>query len=154
MTRQAFTEKFYPLAVEAAKGSPIFPETIISAAGLESNWNESQLSKIYNNFFGFKASRNWTGKTVSLPTKEEINGVLQTVSADFRVYDTPTDSFKDYVRLLQTSRYVNAGVTTAKDTIQQFERIAAAGYATDSRYSSKLSSVYYSIKSFFLKTRR
>ena len=152
MTRQEFTDKFYPMAVEAAKGTPIFPETVVTAAGLESNWNESQLSKIYNNFFGFKASANWTGATIGLPTKEEIGGVMKTVTAYFRIYKTPTDSFKDYVRLLQTKRYADAGVTTAKDSIQQFERIANAGYATDSKYSSKLSSVYYSIKSFFKHT--
>jgi flagellum-specific peptidoglycan hydrolase FlgJ len=152
MTRQQFTDNFFPMAVEAAKGTPIFPETIISAAGLESGWNTSQLSMEYNNFFGFKSSSSWKGRVVSLPTKEEINGKVVTVQAIFRVYDSPVDSFKDYVRLLQTTRYVNAGVTTAKDSIEQFQALQRAGYATDSSYASKLSSVYYSIKSFFKKT--
>jgi flagellum-specific peptidoglycan hydrolase FlgJ len=149
MTREQFTKTYYPLAVIATKGTPIFPETVISAAGLESGWNTSQLSSQYNNFFGFKSSPNWNGTTVTLPTKEEINGKIVTVNAVFRSYPSATDSFKDYVRLLQTAHYVNAGVTVAKDSIAQFQALQKAGYATDSSYSSKLASVYYSIKSFF-----
>jgi len=155
MERKDFTNKYYPLAIEASIGTPIFPETIITAAGLESGWDTSQLSLKYNNFFGFKSSKSWIdsgGKVVSLPTKEIINGQTRTIDALFRVYNSATDSFKDYVRLLQTSRYVNAGVTIAKDSVSQFQALQKAGYATDPNYSSKLKMIYYNIKSFFLKT--
>jgi len=156
MERRDFTNKYYPLAIEAGNGTPIFPETIITAAGLESGWGESQLAKIYNNFFGFKSSKSWIdsgGKVIKLPTKEVINGTTRTIDALFRVYNSPTDSFKDYVRLLQTTRYVNAGVTTAKDSVSQFQALQKAGYATDPYYSSKLKMISYNIKSFFCKIR-
>lgn len=149
MTREQFVNLYYQDAINATRNTPIFPDTVITAGGLESNWGESQLTKNYNNFFGFKASANWHGATVSLPTKEVVNGNTITVNALFRVYDSPQDSFADYVRLLQTAHYVNAGVTDATDPVEQFQALQKAGYATDPNYSSKLSSVYYSVKGFF-----
>lgn len=150
MTEQFFAQKYYPIAVAATKGTPIFPDTVVTAAGLESGWNTSKLSLNDNNFFGFKASSNWTGARVTYKTTEYVNGQAVTVDAVFRKYPTPEDSFKDYVRLIQTARYVNAGVTTAVDSLAQFKALQAAGYATDPSYSYKLSAIYTRIKSFFV----
>jgi flagellum-specific peptidoglycan hydrolase FlgJ len=152
MTREQFTSQFWDEAVNATSGTPIFPETVITAAGLEGGWNTSELARLHNNHFGFKGSYN--GMYVLLPTKEYINGSYVTVDAKFRKYPSVTEGFKDYVRLLQTTRYVNGGVTTAKTPIEQFEALQRSGYATDPKYASKLSSVYYTIKGFFKNTRK
>lgn len=150
MTREQFTNAFFQMAINASKGTPIFPDTVITAAGLESGWNTSKLSLNDNNFFGFKSSPSWNGDTVTYPTTEYINGKATTVWAEFRKYPSAEDSFKDYVRLLQTTRYVNAGVTTAKTPEQQFAALQKAGYATDPNYANKLTSVLNTIKSFFV----
>lgn len=143
----AFAVKYSSAAAAAAAGSKIFPQTILTAAALESSYGESGLTIQANNFFGVKAGSSWTGPTVTMPTKEQKpDGTVYTVNAAFRKYTSPEASFKDYVKLLSTSRYVNAGVTSAKTPEQQFAAIKKAGYATDVNYVSKLNSIYSSIK--------
>jgi flagellar protein FlgJ len=142
-----FFNKYGGFAANAAKGSKIFPQTVLSAAALESGYGKSGLAAKYNNFFGFKSSAGWKGKVVNMSTREQSNqGVESKIIAGFRVYPSPVDSFKDYVRLLQTERYVKGGVTSAKTPEEQFKAIQSSGYATDIKYSSKLTSIYQAVK--------
>lgn len=136
-----FAKKYAAAAMEATAGTDIFPAVVLSAAALESGWAGSGLSSNYNNFFGVKAGSTWFGKTVTMPTKEEVNGQMVTVNAKFRAYDSALDSFRDYVRLLQTSRYNKAGVSDAATPAEQIQRIKDAGYATDSNYANKVISI-------------
>ena len=74
-----------------------------------------------------------------LPTKEQDkNGKIYTVNAPFRWYDTPTDSFKNYVHFISGARYIKAGVLTASTPAEQFAALHKAGYATDISYVEKL----------------
>lgn len=142
-------------AVAATAGSGIFPSVLLSQAIIESSGlvngiyvpGQSLLAKNYNNFFGIKASSQWKGKTITLQTGEVVNGKRVTVPGVFRVYDSPKDSFSDFVSFLKTNpRYTTAGVFTATTPEQQAERIAAAGYATDPQYSAIVKSVIAQIK--------
>jgi flagellum-specific peptidoglycan hydrolase FlgJ len=134
-----FRKKYMLAAIDAARGTKIFPKTIITAAALESNYGKSQLSKVDNNFFGIK------GKGRKYKTKEQVGNKLVTITDSFKVYNTPKDSFKDYVRLLNTNRYKKAGVLTAKNELEQFRAIKKGGYATDANYINKLNSIYKAI---------
>lgn len=138
---KTFFSKYKTDAQKATVGSKIFPETVLSAGALESALGKSVLAARYNNFFGVKASKNWKGKVISLPTVEYLNGKKVTLNQNFRWYDSPADSFADYVRLVSSPRYVRAGVTSAKTPQKQMEAIHAAGYATDPSYSAKLKSI-------------
>lgn len=71
------------------------PVSIIQAqAILESGWGGSRAAKVYNSLFGWKASRDWKGKT-------GYNG-----DGKCRVYDSWTESYIDHVRSLnQYDRY-------------------------------------------------
>ncbi len=136
-----FAINYGQAAIDAAAGSNIFPAVILSVAALESGYAGSTLSNTYNNFFGRKAEKSWTGKTVTLPTKEVLDGKTVTVNAKFKWYDTAEDGFRDYVRLMQTARYNNAGVNDADTPEEQVTLIRAAGYATDPNYASKVISI-------------
>lgn len=136
---EAYKKKYMLAAIDAARGTKIFPQTIIVASALESNYGNSQLAKKDNNFFGIK------GKGRAYKTKEQIGNKLVTITANFKTYPTPIDSFKDYVRLLQTNRYKKAGVLSATTPKQQFAAIKKGGYATDAKYINKLNSIYNAI---------
>lgn len=129
------------LAVKNAHGG-MLPSVFAAQAILESGIlsGGSVLSNKYNNYFGIKAGSSWTGKTVSLPTKEVINGQTTTVTAKFRVYDTASDSFADRSKLLLSlSRYKDAySKTTPKE---QAEALQKAGYATATSYANSIISL-------------
>ncbi len=140
-----FVKRFYPAAKAAALGTKVLPETIITAAALESGWNKSELSAKYNNFFGHKVNKGYKGKAINLKTKEFIDGKWSTPVELFKVYNTPEDSFRDYVRLLTTAtRYKN--VLAAKTPQQQFIELQKAGYATAPTYAATLTSVLTRIR--------
>jgi Muramidase (flagellum-specific) len=89
------------------------------------------------NLFGIKADRSWQGESVSVGTLEYRNGVAQREQARFRAYETPADSFVDYVAFLKRNpRY---GEALKSRTGEEFIRgLQRAGYATDPRYASKI----------------
>jgi flagellum-specific peptidoglycan hydrolase FlgJ len=170
MTKQQLLNTYYPSAVYATNGTGIFPQTLISQLILESGYNLSTLATTYNNFFGIKATPSWSGKVVSKNTTEydsnnkpytvyglnwaynsyndAINSGANKMSL-FRVYDTPTNGFKDYVSFLQNNpRYRNNGVFDATTPEQQFAALQRAGYATSQDYASELTDIYNSIKNY------
>lgn len=145
-----------PAARMATAGTGLFPETLLAQAIIESSGKgadgnyyvgASKLASQANNYFGIKAAKSYTGRKIDLPTLEYYGGKPVTVVQTFRAYSSVGDSFLDYVKFLQENpRYTKAGVFTAADAKQQADRIAAAGYATDPAYSSKLKSVIDSVK--------
>lgn len=148
--RLDYIKKFTNVAIKAAKGTGLFPSLFLAQAILESANGKSLLASKYNNHFGIKASKGWTGKVVAINTREVINGQEIYVKANFRYYNNPLESFKDRVKfLLQNRRYKKAGVFTAPTPEQQAQALQKAGYATDPNYSKLLSAI---IKKHNLKT--
>jgi hypothetical protein len=112
---------------------------ILGQAYLESNKGTSQLATHYNNLFGIKGEGDQG--SVTLKSDEYINGVLvEDVPSDFARYSNTFESFKDYGEFLQRNpRYKNVfGLGDAYATI---DAIAAAGYATDPKYSTKVKGI-------------
>lgn len=145
--KEAFIKKYQAAAVAAAAGTGILPGTILTVAAVESRYGESLLASKYNNFFGRKPESSYTGKRVNLNTREVIKGKEVIMNEPFKVYNTPEDGFRDYVRLLsRTPRYKKV---LAQNTVQgQFAELQKGGYATDPQYASILSSVYNSLSKF------
>lgn len=145
MNQQDFVNKYYPIARQVAAGTPIFPETIVTAAGVESGWGESKLARQYNNFFGFTADN-----TPNVPRVFMCNQAGQDCHY-YKVYASVQDSFADYVRLLMSyDRYLPV---RQADTVEaQFQALQKAGYATNPNYASILTNVYKQIKSFLTKS--
>ncbi|WP_068786104.1 glycoside hydrolase family 73 protein [Paenibacillus phocaensis] len=133
MDKNGFIEKIAPLAVASAKQSGIPASLTMAQAALESNWGNSRLAAEANNLFGLKGSG--PAGNLILPTTEYRGGNAVTVNAAFRKYRTWAESIADHARLLSAQRYAGAIRKTGPEAARA---VAAAGYATDPQYASKL----------------
>ncbi len=147
--KQSFVDKMRPHAEQASRISGIPAHLIMGQAALESGWgrHEIRMSDGSNshNLFGIKAGKNWTGKVAEVVTTEYHNGVASKQVARFRAYDSYTESFQDYARLLsENPRYADViGQGDAKGFAQALQQ---AGYATDPHYAEKLVGVIGGIR--------
>jgi flagellum-specific peptidoglycan hydrolase FlgJ len=152
MTRQEYIEKYKKDVLDAVKGTGLFPSLMMAQAILESSDikgvpGNSTLSRIYNNHFGIKADKSWTGKKVSLITREVFDEKTVMIGDYFRVYDDAAQSFKDRIQFLKRNqRYTKAGVFSAKTPEEQADALKTAGYATDPNYASVLKSLINNLK--------
>lgn len=135
-TGNAFMDRIAAEAIKSQRQTGVPASVTMAQAALESGWGKSGLSQQANNFFGIKG-RGPAG-SVTMPTKEFLNGKWVTVNAPFRKYNSPSESFADHGKFLRENRrYANAFNHT--DNARQFAReIHKAGYATDPAYSQKL----------------
>ena len=121
---------------------------------LESGYLGTDLAQEANNCFGMKATLSgndwegsaWDGKsTYTKQTGEEYNGRHVTVTAAFRKYDSVADSVADHSAYLLGAtdgdglRY--PGLKGETDYRKAIQIIKDGGYATDSRYVSKICSI-------------
>lgn len=120
--------------VERKTGIPT--AIILGQALLESGSNlNSGLVTKGNNLFGIKGTG--TNGSIYLPTKEEVNGRMVTVNAQFRKYNNLEESILDHAKLLSLPRY--SKYLSQADSVEEFAQgIKSGGYATDSNYVSKL----------------
>jgi flagellum-specific peptidoglycan hydrolase FlgJ len=109
------------------------PASIIMAqAILESGWGNSKSARKFNAFFGWKASRDWNGKTGT-----NNDGVC-------RAYDSATDSYINHAQSLRKyDRYSKCFDIIASTKKQRFDKWAIclqnAGYCEDRKqYAKKL----------------
>jgi flagellar protein FlgJ len=153
ITRENFIKKYWIDAVNATRGTKIFPETLLAQAVVESQ-QEAADGNYYpglslnarkaNNYFGIKDSAQWKGETIKLQTSRDAKKV-----STFRKYDSFADSMKDYVNFLQTNpRYTTAGVFKAPDYVTQITAIAKAGYAEGANYAKIVTNVANSVKKY------
>lgn len=149
LTRSEFISKYGNVIKKAVKGSGLFPsltmaQTILESSDKNGNPGNSTLAKKYNNYYGIKADKSWTGLTVSMNTNEVVNGKNTQVVANFRAYKAPIDSFKDRVLFLKKfDRYVPVFVAHTPE--DQAMALQQAGYATDPNYANKLINLIHSL---------
>ncbi|QGZ62665.1 flagellar assembly peptidoglycan hydrolase FlgJ [Paraburkholderia acidisoli] len=141
----AFVDKLANAAQTAANGTGIPARFILGQAALESGWGKREIKKAdgstSHNVFGIKATRDWTGKTVSTLTTEYVNGQPHRVVEKFRAYDSYEDAMTDYASVLKNNpRYASVinGSKSAESFAQGMQR---AGYATDPHYAKKLMTI-------------
>ncbi len=135
-TTDELIEMLGKYAHEDMQESGILASVTVAQALLESGWGKSQLSAKYNNYFGIKKGSGWNGPTVKMKTKEVVNGKTITVTAEFRVYDSPLESIKNHSKVLSASRY--SGVKGEKNYRTAITIIKRGGYATDPGYVNKI----------------
>ncbi|MBU9544232.1 flagellar assembly peptidoglycan hydrolase FlgJ [Burkholderia multivorans] len=145
----AFVDRLAGPAQAASAATGIPARFIVGQAALESGWGKREIraadgSTSYN-VFGIKATRGWTGRTVSALTTEYVNGTPRRVVAKFRAYDSYEHAMTDYANLLKNNpRY--AGVLSASRSVEGFAQgMQKAGYATDPNYAKKLISIMQQI---------
>ena len=135
--KQKFVKEVLPGAIESYNKYGVFPSVTLGQGALESNWGNSGLTQKYNNAFGIKASKGWTGKVANMGTAEYGKNGRYNIKANFRAYDDINQSVLDHGEFLQkNARYKNNGVFNAKNSQEQIKAIAKAGYATDPNYAN------------------
>jgi flagellar protein FlgJ len=141
----SFVRALAPHAEVAAKKLGVSVRALLAQAALETGWGKHLPShgdgSSSFNLFGIKAGSSWDGDKVSVPTLEYENGVAVRRRDQFRAYDSPSDSFSDYARLLSDSpRY--AQVLGQGENIAGFARaLVRGGYATDPSYAAKITAI-------------
>lgn len=142
---QQFIQRMLPHAQAASTDSGIPAKFMIGQAALESGWGKHEIKTAdginSHNLFGIKADASWKGKVVRSVTTEYVNGVKETRVEKFRAYDSYSDAFKDYAKLIsQNPRYQQAMQNT-HDASAYAHALQRAGYATDPQYGKKLTQV-------------
>ncbi|MFP5528402.1 glucosaminidase domain-containing protein [Peptococcus simiae] len=141
MDQTSFIAGIAPGAVQGWEQEGILPSLSIAQAILESGWGTSVLAVQANNLFGIKASDDWQGKTLTVPTKEWVNGRYITIHATFRAYDSWADSVADHARFFTSTDWrknLYAAVIGESGYIKACRAIQVAGYATAPDYATKL----------------
>ena len=138
-----FIDKVGAQAVAASRETGVPARFIAAQAALESNWGRNEIRGAdgmpSHNLFGIKATRGWSGKTADAQTTEYTNGTAAKTTEKFRAYDSYSDAFLDYARLLKT-RYKDA-VAAGDDAAGFAQGLQRAGYATDPRYAEKVARI-------------
>ncbi|MCC6809094.1 MAG: glucosaminidase domain-containing protein [Deltaproteobacteria bacterium] len=148
--KNRFVQELWPHAEAAGAELGVDPRTLIAHAALETGWGrhlpQGENGRPSHNLFGIKATA-WNGASVEAGTVEYEGGVAQERMARFRAYDSPGESFRDYVALIRDNpRYAGAKGTGA-DTASFARALQAGGYATDPDYAAKLARVASVLKS-------
>ncbi len=140
-----FQEKLGAAAEEASRSTGIPAKFMLGQAALESGWGKREIKgrdgSNSHNLFGIKASADWKGKVVEATTTEYVNGKAQTRVERFRAYDSYSDSFKDYAKLIATNPRYEKVLASAGDATRFAQGLQKAGYATDPHYATKLASI-------------
>ena len=133
--QKIFIEKLKPIIKKYA-GANYCVDCILAQAILESAWGKSQLAKNHFNFFGMKTGASWKGGSVTLSTKEELNGKTITIKGKFRSYPDLESGIAGYFDFIKSKRYANLkNATTYKEYA---EKIKEDGWATSSSYTKNL----------------
>jgi len=141
----SFVRALAPHAAVAAKQLGVSVRALLAQAALETGWGKHLPShgdgSSSNNLFGIKAGGSWDGDKVSVPTLEYENGVAVRRRDQFRAYESPSESFSDYARLLSDNpRYAQA--LGQGENIAGFARaLVHGGYATDPSYVAKITAI-------------
>jgi peptidoglycan hydrolase FlgJ len=140
-----FVDKLANAAQQASSSTGIPARFIIGQAALESGWGKREIKKAdgstSHNVFGIKATKDWTGKTVSTVTTEYVNGSPHRVVEKFRAYDSYEDAMADYAGMLKSNPRYASVINSAHSAEGFAQGMQRAGYATDPHYARKLISI-------------
>jgi flagellum-specific peptidoglycan hydrolase FlgJ len=131
-------------AQAADQGGHIFPLMAACEAALESSYGTSRLAIQDRNLFGTKQHVHPIYGTASIPTKEFIHGIWVVVTAEWVVYPTLADCFKDRMNTLQTLRSVYLhydSALKATDPITYVTQVSKS-WSTDPNRANTAISIY------------
>ena len=137
MTPTEFIAAIGPAAQQSVASTGIPASFTVAEGALESGWGSSQLCTLAKNLFGVKADPSWHGDFITLNTREFLNGDWVVVPANWRMYEDWLACITDHADFLKHPRYAAAFQHTT-DGEAFAMAVAAAGYATDPAYASKI----------------
>ena len=136
-TGNAFIDRIAADAIKSQQQTGVPASVTMAQAILESGWGKSGLSTKANNFFGIKGTG--PAGSVTMRTREVINGQSVYVNAAFRKYDSPAQSFADHGKFFTDNKRYSTAMKHTDDPHRFAQEIAKAGYATDPNYAKALS---------------
>src|SRR5258706_15063314 len=140
MTKAEFIAAATAAAQESSAVSKLLVGVTIAQAALESNWGQSKLSTLANNYFGIKAHAG-IPDSIAMPTSEVLSGAAVHVTAKFVKYASITECFADRDRIiLHVAVYADARANAANPEV--FARALAKHWATDPTYADKVMQIY------------
>ncbi len=138
---EEFVEKLKPYAAKAAAELNVGTDVILAQAALETGWGKHLIHDAQGNnsfnIFNIKATA-WGGKSVSVNTLENKQGVTQQERAAFRKYEDYAGSFADYVALIKNNPRYKEALSAGSDSKSYADALQKAGYATDPDYADKI----------------
>jgi len=121
---------------------------LLAQIALETGWGQHIIQKNQNsssnNLFNVKQKSDWSGEVAYKKTVEFDGQSFNLESAGFKVYQSFTESFDDFVNFLTTKDRYQAVIENAADPKQYFNQLQQAGYATDPEYATKIEKIYNS----------
>ncbi len=147
-------EDFLRKAATSAKAAGhIFPEYAACEAALESAWGQSHLATAANNLFGQKQSPSAapTVQTISIPTREFLNGEWVTVNANWVSFPDWSACFQARMHLLNVAsgKYPHYAAALAATSGEDFVNQVSQTWSTDPQRGSKVLSIYEAHKAVF-----
>ena len=143
LTREAYIQKYKPLAVEQMDIYGIPASIKLAQALFESDNGNSRLAREANNHFGIKCKSNWTGQTIS-HTDDAPDEC-------FRKYPSVEESYRDHSEFLDKSaRYQDLFKLDPTDYIGWAHGLQKAGYATNPQYAQQLIKIIEDYQLFLL----
>jgi flagellum-specific peptidoglycan hydrolase FlgJ len=140
MTPTEFIALLQGAAQTSAVDTKIPASFVIADAALESRWGASELAIQAMNVWGVKADSSWAGDTLTMNTREFENGAWVVVTAVWRKYASWLDALRDHAHFLQSNpRYAACFEQTTG--VGWATAVAAAGYATDPTYATKIAAI-------------
>ena len=133
VNRNEFYNKYANAAMLQQRLYGIPASVTLVQMAYESNYGQSDLALVGNNFFGIKCSRDWlaSGKPYSVHDDDRKN-------EKFCNYATVDESIEHHSRLLMSDRYKRCHRYKATDYHNWLVGIKASGYATAPDYVKKL----------------
>jgi flagellar protein FlgJ len=114
---------------------------MIAQSALETGWGRKEIikrnGKTSYNLFGIKA-HNWNGESVKIRTTEYVNGIRISRVEKFRVYNSYTESFNDFAKLIKENPRYRRVTKNLSSPHKYANAIQKSGYATDPHYATKL----------------
>jgi flagellum-specific peptidoglycan hydrolase FlgJ len=128
----------------ANKAGHVFPIMAACEAALESGYGESKLAQEGKNLFGMKQHQNAQYETLSLPTKEFLDGGWKVVQAQWVSYPNLEACFMDRMATLKrlSDRYPFYARALMAPTPQVYIDNVSRTWSTDPERGEKVLKIY------------
>ncbi len=144
--KEDFIARLRPHAEAAGEALGVNPGLLLAQAALETGWGKSIMENkdgsSSHNLFGIKADSRWSGEKIEVSTLEYREGVAVREQANFRSYESFTESFEDYVKFLADQPRYSEALSNSTNPEQFAQSLQQAGYATDPKYAEKIVAIY------------
>ncbi|WP_339641595.1 flagellar assembly peptidoglycan hydrolase FlgJ [uncultured Porticoccus sp.] len=139
---EEFVQAVWDDAVAAADELGLDPAVLVAQSALETGWGKKVIQAADGsssfNLFGIKVGNGWRGDSSIVNTMEFRDGLAALEKAAFRVYDSLSTAFKDYVSFLKNNPRYQGALEKVSDSKAFLTELQQAGYATDPKYAEKI----------------